>query len=286
MRWLTITERFTIIGMYNEGQNMRKALCGFLSILAVFGVVCFFSGQSHDHKKQFAVISCVSERTAASAANAAVVRGMEDMRMQVVYQLAKRSVVKLIVKDAAASGIIWKIEDGIVIVSSRHLLMKDVKAQVVFGNGETFAAEVAGYSQQYDIGFARIPEESVTNSVLREIYEAVPVLYEAETESAKAEFGQKYLEKRVLQLGEACFSTGSIKALTYMPLFNTTVLETACFSKAGMSGGGVFGEDGMLLGMISGGAVPEGATEREAEITYSIPPVLIAAEYEKLAKDD
>lgn len=42
MRWLTITERFTIIGMYNEGQNMRKALCGFLSILAVFGVVCFF----------------------------------------------------------------------------------------------------------------------------------------------------------------------------------------------------------------------------------------------------
>ena len=72
--------------------------------------------------------------------------------------------------------------------------MKDVKAQVVFGNGETLAAEVAGYSQQYDIGFARIPEESVTNSVLREIYEAVPVLYEAETESAKAEFGQKYLE--------------------------------------------------------------------------------------------
>lgn len=197
MRWLTITERFTIIGMYNEGQNMRKALCGFLSILAVFGVVCFFSGQSYEHKKQFAVISCVSERTAASAADAAVVRGMEDMRMQVVYQLAKRSVVKLIVKDAAASGIIWKIEDGIVIVSNRHLLMKDVKAQVVFGNGETFAAEVAGYSQQYDIGFARIPEESVTNSVLREIYEAVPVLYEAETESAKAEFGQKYLEKRV-----------------------------------------------------------------------------------------
>lgn len=71
-----------------------------------------------------------------------------------------------------------------------------------------------------------------------------------------------------------------------MPLFNTTVLETACFSKAGMSGGGVFGEDGMLLGMISGGAVPEGATEREAEITYSIPPVLIAAEYERMAKDD
>ena len=30
--------------------------------------------------------------------------------------------------------------------------MKDVKAQVVFGNGETFAAEVAGHSPaRYDI---------------------------------------------------------------------------------------------------------------------------------------
>ena len=71
-----------------------------------------------------------------------------------------------------------------------------------------------------------------------------------------------------------------------MPLFNTTVLGDGLFFESRHVRGGVFGEDGMLLGMISGGAVPEDATEREAEITYSIPPVLIAAEYEKLAKDD
>ena len=41
----------------------------------------------------------------------------------------------------------------------------------------------------------------------------------------------------------------------------------------------------MFLGMISGGDVPEDAAEREAEITYSIPPVLIAAEYENLERD-
>lgn len=70
-----------------------------------------------------------------------------------------------------------------------------------------------------------------------------------------------------------------------MPLFNTMVLETDCFSKAGMSGGGVFGEDGRLLGMISGGDVLENAKQREAEVTYSIPPVLIATEYEILMQD-
>ena len=264
---------------------MKKSLCGLWSILAVLGVVGILSGQDNDREKRFAVNSCVSERTAVSAANAAGVWEMEDMRMQVVYQLAKRSVVKLIVKDAAAGGIIWKIEDGIVIVSNRHLLMKDIKAEVVFGNEETLSADVIGYSQQYDIGFVKIPEESVTNSVLREIYEAVPVLYETETEDAKAIFEQKYLERRVLQMGAAHFSVGTIKALTYMPLFNTTILETACYSKAGMSGGGVFGENGMFLGMISGGEVPEGAAEREAEITYSIPPALIAAEYEIVEHD-
>ena len=49
-----------------------------------------------------------------------------------------------------------------------------------------------------------------------------------------------------------------------------------------MSGGGVFEESGRLLGMISGGDVPENAGQREAEVTYSIPPALIAAEYEML----
>lgn len=264
---------------------MKKSLCGLWSILAVLGVVGILSGQRYDCGEQFAVNPCVTERTAVSTANAAGVWEMEDMRMQVVYQLAKRSVVKLIVKDAAASGIIWNTEDGIVIVSNRHLLMKDVKAEVVFGNGETLSADVIGYSQQYDIGFVRVPEEFVTNSVLREVYEAVPVLYETETEDAKAVFEQKYLEKRVLQMGAAHFSVGTIHALKYMPLFNTAILETACYSKAGMSGGGVFGEDGMFLGMISGGDVPEDAAEREAEITYSIPPVLIAAEYENLERD-
>ena len=32
--------------------------------------------------------------------------------------------------------------------------------------------------------------------------------------------------------------------------------------------------------MISGGAVPDGSEKKEAEVTYSIPPVLIASEYE------
>lgn len=212
--------------------------------------------------------------------------------MQIVYQLAKRSIVKVTVKDAAGSGMIWKIEeDGIVIVSNRHLLMRDVAAGICFGNGTAVAADIIGYSQQYDIGFARIQEGAVTDSVLRDIYEAVPVLYETDSEEAKAAFGAKYYRSRVLQVGAAMdrdtvsLSTGNIVGLAFVPLFNTDVLVTECFSKAGMSGGGVFDEGGHFLGMISGGEVPEDAETREAGITYSIPPSLIQAEYEMIISE-
>lgn len=264
---------------------MKKALVGIFGVLAVIGVVGVLSVQTTVGKGRFTVQSCVSEETADRVVNAAGQRGMEDMRMQVVYQLAKRSVVEITVKDSAGSGILWDLEDGIVIVSNRHLLMRDVKAEVLFGNGETFTADVIGYSQQYDLGFIKIPADAVTNSVLREIYEVVPDFYEVGTEEARAAFAQNYAEKRVLQMGASHFSTGTIRALQYMPLFNTVILETACFSKAGMSGGGVFGEAGKFLGLISGGDVPEDATRREAEITYSIPSALIAAEYEMMIND-
>lgn len=244
---------------------------------------------------RYEIVLCVSQIAAEKAADVARFYAVseygleaENMVMQVVYQLARRSVVKVIVKDFTGNGIIWKIDDEIIIVSNKHLLGKDVRAEIVFCNGETFYADIMGYSQQYDIGFVRIAEDAVSNSVLREIYEAVPVLYEADSEEKREAFAQNWVGKRILQTGAAAgqkaadFSLGTVSGIRFMPLFNTMVLETDCFSRAGMSGGGVFGEDGRLLGMISGGDVPENAEQRVAEVTYSIPPALIATEYEIL----
>lgn len=278
---------------YNRNDKMRKALSrisGVLMISASILYVLFEEGFGYSY--EFNTISCISNVIAVKAAD--MVRfnmteeyglDMEDIRMQIVYQLARRSIVKVVVKDAAGSGIIWKIDNGIVIASNRHLLMKDVSAEVVFGNGEAVNAEIMGYSQQYDIGFLKIPEEAVTNQILRDIYEAVPIFYEIGSESVNSEFANQYGGARILQVGagidskSANFSAGSIKGLNFVSLFNTSVLETVCFSKAGMSGGGVFDEGGRLVGMISGGDVPEDSEKREAELTYSIPPALIEEEY-------
>ena len=277
---------------------MKKLLCLFWGILTITSLIAVSSVMVHRTfrgKDGLATASCVSERTAVKMARAAGLNvtgtgelNAEDIRMQIVYQLARRSIVKVIVKDSAGSGTIWKIEDGIVIVSNKHLLKKDVQAEIVFGNGTTATADVIGYSGQYDIGFVRIQEGAVADSVLRDIYEAVPLLYEAGSEEETAAFEAGYLRKQVLQVGAVMdqnavnISTGNVVGLAFVPLFNTNVLVTECFSRAGMSGGGVFDEGGRFLGMISGGEVPEDAEVREAEITYSIPPSLIEAEYEMI----
>lgn len=277
---------------------MKKLLCLFWGILTMTSLIAVLSVMVHRTfrgKDGLATASCVSERTAVKMARAAGLNvtgtgelNAEDIRMQIVYQLARRSIVKVIVKDSAGSGTIWKIEDGIVIVSNKHLLKKDVQAEIVFGNGTTATADVIGYSGQYDIGFVRIQEGAVADSVQRDIYEAVPLLYEAGSEEEKAAFEAGYLRKQVLQVGAVMdqnavnISTGNVVGLAFVPLFNTNVLVTECFSRAGMSGGGVFDEGGRFLGMISGGEVPEDAEVREAEITYSIPPSLIEAEYEMI----
>jgi len=207
---------------------------------------------------------------------------MEDAGMQIVYQLARRSVVKIVVNDSAASGLVWKIDDkDIVIVSNRHLLMKDVTAEVAFYNGERADAGIIGYSQQYDIGFLKVSGGNVTARMLRDIYEAVPAEYEMSGPDSLA-------GRAVLQIGadldgkKEHFSTGSILGFDYEPVFNTTVLKTKCYARAGMSGGGVFDTEGKLLGMLSGGEVAEDAEIREAEVSYSLPVALIADEYDNL----
>ena len=209
-------------------------------------------------------------------------RQTEDTEMQIVYQLARRSIVKVVVKDAAGSGIVWKIDENrIVIVSNKHLLMKDVKAQVTFCNGECVDAEILGYSQQYDIGFLKIDEKNLAANILRDIFEAVPVEAFFKEEAALS-------QQPVLQIGADLsgnnehFSTGTISGFGYEPVFNTSVLRTSCYSRAGMSGGGVFDAVGQLLGMLSGGEVLEDAAVREAEVSYSLPVSLIAEDYEQL----
>lgn len=248
-------------------------------VLMIF-CICIFLEKSYG----MAEISCIYGNFRAFDA--------ADFKNQLVYQMVRRSVVKVAVSDAAGSGIIWEInDDNIIIVSNRHLLMKNVAAEVTFCSSETINARIMGYSQQYDVGFLYIATADIPQKLLKEIYETVPLQYNVERDEDRASFIAEHAGDEVLQIGadlengDMPFFMGTIKGISFLPLFNTQVLETACYAKAGMSGGGVFDSFGRFLGMISGGEVPEDAEKKESEITYSLPAWLVENEYRIVLSD-
>ena len=149
--------------------------------------------------------------------------------------------------------------------------------QVTFADGEQLTAEALGYSAQYDIAFFQIRTGQIPQELLWEIAEVkrpLEIAWQERTQSGTA-IVQADSEEAAYQ--------GTIHQIQYIPEFGTDMLVTSCYAKAGMSGGGVFDEEGWLLGMITGGEAA-GSGQKEAWITYSIPSPIIEQEYQLLVE--
>lgn len=202
-----------------------------------------------------------------------------------LYAEASKCVVRIVMGQYAGSGLIWRMEEeGMVIAANKHLLREAAHGTVTFSNEMVLQAEILAFSQEYDLGFLLIPREELPSELLRDCYEVRRV-------QALSEQAEEQVENRnIIQIASSqqaaadCYA-GVINGVTFVPEFQAFMLETECFSKAGMSGGGVFDENGYLVGMIAGGDVKLDASAREAEITYSIPVWQIEEEYRLLTKE-
>lgn len=199
-----------------------------------------------------------------------------------LYEEASKCVVRIVMGQYAGSGLIWRMEEeGMVIAANKHLLREAAHGSVTFANEIVLQAEILYFSQEYDLGFLLIPREELTSELLRDCYE----IRRAQMLSSQA--GEQIENQKIMQIASSqraaadCY-VGVGQGLTFVPEFQAFMLETECFSKAGMSGGGVFDKNGYLVGMIAGGDVKVDDSVREADITYSIPTWLIEEEYQKL----
>lgn len=198
-----------------------------------------------------------------------------------LYAEASKCVVRIVMGQYAGSGLIWCMEEeGMVIAANKHLLCEAAYGAVTFADGMTLRAEILGYSQECDLGFLLIEREELTYEVLRNCYEVRKI--EGASRFTEAQENQNIIQIASSQQVEGDYYEGVVNGTTFVPEFQAFMLETACFSKAGMSGGGVFDENGYLIGMIAGGEVGAEDLVREAEITYSIPAWQIEEEYKLL----
>lgn len=199
-----------------------------------------------------------------------------------LYAEASKCVVRIVMGQYAGSGVIWRMEkEGMVIAANKHLLREAAHGSVIFANGIALQAEILYFSPEYDLGFLFIPREELTSELLRDCYE-VRRVQELSEQAGEYIEGRNIIQIASSQQAAADCYEGVGKGITFVPEFQAFMLETECFSKAGMSGGGVFDEKGYFIGMIAGGDVKVDASVREAEITYSIPTWQIEEEYQKL----
>lgn len=210
---------------------------------------------------------------------------VEHEDIQKAYEKVRNSVVRIDMPGAYGSGIVFRLEpDGIVIATNGHVLdyWQDDTGIVCFEQGGMAHAGLFGRSQEYDVGFLKIPVEGLDAELLQTVREINDPLRGYEWEYVPQE--REYL----LQPGQSVFYVGAggqreqfcyegtLEDLAfYIPLFGENMLYGSGYVCEGMSGGGTFDSRGYFLGMIAGGT--------DSNETASIPVRDICEAYEKLA---
>lgn len=199
----------------------------------------------------------------------------------------KNTIMHISMDTYGGSGIIVDIIDGstndqyerqIIIATCKHLLQEMGNPKVVIADN-IYEAEVIGMSEQYDLGFIQV----VTKKEQALTYERFEQATFPKTQQDWKE--ATYLGTDVYQYSakdkdSTEYYEGYVSGYEFIPEFNNDMLVTKCYAQAGMSGGGVFDETGILLGMISGGADPN-----ESEFTYCLPSYIIQEEFAQLNQE-
>lgn len=210
---------------------------------------------------------------------------------------ASLGVVKIVCGDFRGSGVvIAQDEEGLVIVSAKHLLMYDVRANVSFvgmESGEDVAGDVIGYSASYDLAFVHVPlaalpkkladnakNACVTGNGFDMTWAATPG---ANGQQAVMRTDDAYRELQagafIVQIGlfenaELEYYVGAAQAKEVLISdFNACMLLNECYAEAGMSGGGAFDQNGHLVGIIIAG---------DAQGTVCMPMTTVLEEYREL----
>lgn len=173
------------------------------------------------------------------------------------------------------SGVILQInEQGVYIISSKHVLKNEDVAEITFYDEFKTKGNIIAVSGQYDMAIIQVPLENIDTFSLKK-------LRQVNIDVAAYEN---------MKNGDSMFTLGSTDGVAqnfyrgtiedtweFVEQFNTYMLHSNCYAKAGMSGGGTFDAYGNYIGIITGGLDDE---------SVSVPLPTIIEQYEELTGNE
>ena len=170
------------------------------------------------------------------------------------YESASKAMVYITNEGYGGNGSVYDVKaDGLVIVTTYHLLRDSEEVMVYFPYPAIVKGTVIGVNKQHDVGFVKVSTDDITEEMLKEIcavYYNENVIDELKIDDA--------MEYRFLE-----WNGGNVSAVThkgkightnwYIDDFEDYFIYNYCDVQAGMSGCAAVAEDGSYIGMMIGG---------------------------------
>lgn len=198
--------------------------------------------------------------------NVGFAKSLDGENVEKAQEQAERSIVRLDVQGNGAeyfgSGVIWDVtEEGIIIVTSRHLLEEGELLRVVLPDGRETFGKTEGLCQVKDIGFVVVPEDlpekekvNGASSDAAEKTMLVVSLHQRIFDTLDAESPLVVLGCSEDGVGDEARHAVLKDKAWFREEFGSDIMVLECEAKPGMSGGGVFDGNGNFVGMLGGGS--------------------------------
>ena len=148
------------------------------------------------------------------------------------------------------SGVIWDAaEDALIIATAAHVANDNSPLTVQFGQGEPIEAWVSHASDQVDVAFLRVPMEVVEEQEI--IWQSAR--RDKEVCDRLMEGDELLIMGSVEEAADRTYDGRVIAPWIYLEDFGNYMLLGCAYAIPGVSGGGVFTRDGVLVGILCGG---------------------------------
>ncbi len=165
------------------------------------------------------------------------------------------------------SGVLWdKQEDFWTIVTAAHVVEGLEQAEIYFEEAAQMCVAHVYCVEGLDLAFLQIEAHMITEDIAGYYEECTPIPEEVKEDEMISAIGYNAFDERMEQEGTI------LEAWIYTEDFDNYMLLCQCEAQAGMSGGGVFTEEGALAGIICG--------ENEDGLLAVLPAGVIIGEYD------